>query len=232
MKRWNFRMTRPGRMRSERGIALFLTLILVTTLSVLTVSMMFIAQSESFASGNYRLMTQARYGAEAGVQKAADYILNTDFSGSLGGLIPTVQSPVQFGGKDVVLSSDPAIASNFPDAPTVAAFQAATNGTMVAGRSTINYTAYAKLLSLDKITDGYTGVAKLVQTWQITSDAWIAGIRKATVEVSALLDSDKVPTIAYGAFGTDPGCGSLNFSGHVKTNSYDSHAIDPATHLQ
>jgi len=79
MKRLNSNRKLRARMRSESGVALFLTLILVSTLSVLTVSMMFLAQSESFASSNYRLMTQSRYGAEAGVQKAADYILNTDF---------------------------------------------------------------------------------------------------------------------------------------------------------
>jgi hypothetical protein len=220
------------RVRDERGVALFLTLILVSTLSVLTVSLMFLSQSESFASGNYRLMTQARYGAEAGVQKAADYILNTDFSTAAPGLVallPTQASPVKFNGNDVVLSSDPAHASNFPDAPIIAAFQAASAGQLVAGNSTINYTSYATLVSLSKIKDGYTNVEKLVQTWQITSDATIAGIRRSTVEVSAIIDSAKVPTISYGAFGTNPGCGSLSFSGHVKTNSYDSSAIDPAT---
>jgi hypothetical protein len=223
-----------GRFRDERGVAMFMTLMLVTTLSVLTVSLMFLSQSESFSSGNYRLMTQARYGAEAGVQKAADYILNTDFMAAapnLVGLIPTTSSPVQFNGKDVILSSDPAHLSNFPDAAVIPAFQAATSGQLVAGNSTISYTSYATLLSIDQITDGYTGVAKLVQTWQITSDATIAGIRKSTVEVSAIIDSAKVPTISYGAFGTNPGCGSLSFSGHVKTNSYDSSAIDPATNL-
>ena len=220
MKRLNSNRKLRARMRSESGVALFLTLILVSTLSVLTVSMMFLAQSESFASSNYRLMTQSRYGAEAGVQKAADYILNTDFSGPLGGLIPTLQSPVQFGGKDVVLSSDPDHGSNFPDAATLDAFQKATSGTIVAGTSTINYTSYATLLSLDSIQDWYTGVTKLVQTWQITSTASINGIRKSTVEVTAILDSAKVPTIAYAAFATDPGCGSLNFQGNVSTNSY------------
>ncbi len=68
-----------------------------------------------------------------------------------------------------------------------------------------------------------------MQTWQITSDATIAGIRRSTVEVSAIIDSAKVPTIAYGAFGTDPGCGSLSFSGHVKTNSYDSSTVTGST---
>jgi hypothetical protein len=220
------------RFRDERGVAMFLTLMLVTTLSVLTVSLMFLSQSESFSSGNYRLMTQARYGAEAGVQKAADYILNTNLmtaAPNLVAMIPTPASPVQWGGKDVLLSSDPAHQSNFPDAAVIAAFQAATSGQLVSGNSTISYTSYATLLSIDKITDGYTGVDKLVQTWHITSDATIAGIRKSTVEVSAIIDSAKVPTIAYGAFGTNPGCGSLTFNGHVKTNSYDSSAIDPAT---
>ena len=226
-----------ARAKDERGIALFLTLILVSTLSVLTVSLMFLSQSESYSSGNYRLMTQARYGAEAGVQKAADYIFTTDLSTAAPGLMALVktpaarQSPVQFNFKDVMLSSDPnpLLASNFPDANIVAAFQAATSGALVAGNSTINYTTYAKLLNLDTITDGYTGVTRVVQTWQITSDATVAGIRKSTVEVSAMVDSDKVPTISYGAFGTNPGCGSLNFSGHVKTNSYDSAALDPVT---
>jgi hypothetical protein len=220
------------RVNDERGVALFLTLILVSTLSVLTVSLMFLAQSESYSSGNYRLMTQARYGAEAGVQKAADFILNTNFGvvpGVTPGLIPTSQSPVQFNFKDVVLSSDPNHPSNFPDAATIAAFQAATNGSLAAGNSTINFTAYATLISIDQITDGYTAVPTIIQTWQITSDATIAGIRKSTVEVSAMIDSDKVPTIAYGAFGTSTGCGALNFQGNVKTNSYDSSGYTGST---
>jgi type IV pilus assembly PilX-like protein len=223
------RFTRE-RLRSERGVALFLTLILVSTLSVLTVSLMFLSQSESFASGNYRLMTQARYGAEAGVQKAADYILSTDLTGPAALLAPSVQSPVQYGALgDVVLSSDPSHTSNFPDPAIIAAFQAATNGTLVAGNSTINFTAYATLLSVDKIKDAYTDVEKVVQTWQITSNATIVGIRKSTVEVSALLDSDKVPTIPYAAFGTDPGCGSLSFQGNVSTNSYNPFGLTGST---
>jgi hypothetical protein len=76
----------PLRVRSERGVALFLALILISTLSVLSVSLMFLAQCESFSSGNYRLRTQARYGAEAGVQKTADYILNTYSSATAAGV--------------------------------------------------------------------------------------------------------------------------------------------------
>ena len=215
-------------MQSERGVALFLALILVSTLSVLTVSLMFLAQSESFASGNYRLMTQARYGAEAGVQKAADFILNTDFGATAPGLmalLPSSQSPIQYNLKDVVLSSDPdpTHQPNFPDAAVQALFLGATGGQVVAGTTTVHYTAYATLISMHQIQDGYTGVTKVVQTWQITSTATLDGVRKSQVQVSALLDSDEVPTIAFAAYGTDPGCNSLFFKGNVSTNSYDSN---------
>jgi hypothetical protein len=225
-------MRASSRIRDERGVALFLALILVSTLSVLTVSMMFLSQSESFASSNYRLMTQSRYGAEAGVQKAADYILTTDFATAAPGLIaliPTTSSPVKWNFQDVVLSSDPAHTSHFPDAAVVAAFQAATTGTMIAGNSTVSFTAYARLLAIDSITDGYTGVSKLVQTWEIVSDATVAGIRRSTVEVSAILDSNKMPTIAFGAFSTDPSCNSLKFVGNVSTNSYTSNGLTGST---
>jgi hypothetical protein len=227
MKRLNSTQTLRARLQNESGVALFLTLILVSTLSILTVSMMFLAQSESFSSGNYRLMTQSRYGAEAGVQKAADYILQTDLSTAAPGLIallPVSQSPVQYNFKDVVLSSDPDPAqSNFPDAAVITAFQAAAGGQVVAGNSTINFTATAKLLALAQIQDGYTGVNKLVQTWEVTSTAFVNGVRKSEVQVSAILDNNQMPTIAYGAFGTDPGCGSLKFQGNVQTNSYDPY---------
>jgi hypothetical protein len=231
MKRLNSNKALRARLQNESGVALFLTLILVSTLSILTVSMMFLAQSESFSSGNYRLMTQSRYGAEAGVQKAADYILNTDFTTAAPGLIallPVSQSPVQYNFNDVVLSSDPA-QSNFPDAGVKAAFLAAAGGQVVAGNSTINYTASAKLLAIAQIQDGYTGVNKLVQTWEITSTAFVNGVRKSEVQVSAILDNNQMPTIAYGAFGTDPGCGSLRFQGNVSTNSYDSSTISGST---
>ena len=38
---------------------------------------MFLSQTETYASMNYRMMSQARYAAEAGIQKAANYLLNT-----------------------------------------------------------------------------------------------------------------------------------------------------------
>jgi hypothetical protein len=219
-------------MSDESGVALFLALMLISTLSVLTVSMMFLSQSESISSGNYRLMTQARYGAEAGVQKAADFIVRNYDPTTLAAIdaaykaAPT--SPVKYNGAPVVLSSstDPHHLSNYPDAATVAAFQAATAGSVVAGNSTINFTTYATLVAMGTIDDAYTGLTKVVQTWQVTSDATIAGIRRSTVEVSAIIDAPKVPALSFAAFSTSQLCDSLHFKGNVRTNSYNSNDTD------
>src|SRR5260370_7251330 len=37
---------------------------------------MFLSQSETWSSMNYRLMTQSRYGAEGGLHAAANYLMN------------------------------------------------------------------------------------------------------------------------------------------------------------
>src|SRR2546428_11595789 len=63
------------RIQHERGIALVLALFLMTALSVLGASLMFLSQTETYASMNYRMMSQARYAAEAGVNKASDFLL-------------------------------------------------------------------------------------------------------------------------------------------------------------
>ena len=55
----------------EKGIALIITLILVFVMSVMAISLMFVSQSETWSSLNYRLMSQTRDGAEAGINSAA-----------------------------------------------------------------------------------------------------------------------------------------------------------------
>src|SRR5260370_13169835 len=65
--------------QSERGIALILALFMVTALSLVGASLMFLSQSETYASMNYRIMSQTRYAAESGVQKASNFLLDPAF---------------------------------------------------------------------------------------------------------------------------------------------------------
>jgi len=215
---------------NERGIALVLALFLMTALSVLGASLMFLSQTETYASMNYRTMSQTRYAAEAGVNKAANFLLDPAQY-----VVPTVapgvdpiaaydinKSPVQFNGKSVVLSWNPADPNvNYPVAGVETAFAAASQGTLTAGQATLTYKASATLISMMWFTDRF-GVQQVIQSWEITSDGGLASSAKVTVRVAAQVETPRVSANAMAAFATDNGCDALKLYGNMSTNSYDS----------
>src|SRR5258706_415046 len=140
---------------NQKGSALIMSLIFLLVLTVAGASLMLLSSSETWSSMNYRMMTQSRYGAESGVSVAANYIMNTYVAPSAAGAdflasYDTTKSPVQFGGQPVVLSSNGAVASNYPVPGVITAFQTAmtTPGFVSAGNTQVNYNAYATLLSM------------------------------------------------------------------------------------
>lgn len=221
--------THLTRVRREDGIALILTLFLMMALSMVAASLMFVSQIDTTTSLNYRLMSQARYGAESGVQKAVNYLINaytppaTGGADSIASYNATV-SPVTFNGQPVVLSANAAVASNYPVAAVQNAFSAANQGTLAAGTTNITYAPYATLLSMQEF-NVYGGGTRTIQTWQITSNASIAAGRTAQVEVTAILETQKVPAATYAAFGTAATCGAVTFSNNAVTDSYDSSML-------
>jgi hypothetical protein len=216
------------RWQNERGIALVLSLLLMLAASVLAASLAFMSQTETYSSANYRLMSQARYGAEAGVNRAVNYLVYTYTTpGGAGDPLAAYNlttSPVTYLGNPVVLSGNPAVASNYPVAAVQAAFAAAAAGSVAAGSATVQFAPYATLTAMRQI-NVYGGGTAVVQTWQITSDATIAWTRPATVEVTATLEQEAVPTQLYAAFATAGNCGALSFTGGSTTDSYDSSAL-------
>jgi len=52
---------------NQKGSALIFALIFMLILSVMGASLMFLSQSETWSGMNYKMMTQTRYGAEAGI---------------------------------------------------------------------------------------------------------------------------------------------------------------------
>ena len=220
---------------NQTGAALIFTLILVLVLSVMTASMMFLAQSESWSSANYRLMTQGRYGAEAGLHAAANYIINptTGYPG-IGPSDPfsaygTNVSPVTYGGNPVVLSSLSGVTANYPISTVKSNFATAATGSLTAGSNTVKYTASAQLLSMKLIVQCGNAQQLVAQLWKLTSHGDITGVRNAEVEVSALLESHIVPCYKYAAFATGTGCGAINWSGGGPIDSYDSTAVSGGT---
>ena len=229
--------------RDEKGTAMLFAIIMVLVLSVIAASMMFLSQSETWASMNYRTMTQARYGAEAGVNSAANFLLfNYVPPAPTAGTPPplpagynmTAPTPAgcggspcltDGGGNPIVLSSINGVPSNYPDGAQVAAFQAATNNNVAAGPTTVNYTASAQLLSMVQITPFATTTPKMIQTWKITAHGDIAYVRNAETEVTAILETQITPAFGYAAFATANGCAALSFTGNGSTDSYDSGSL-------
>jgi len=219
--------------RNEKGVALILALILLVIMSVMAVSLMFISQTETWASMNYKLMSQARDDAEAGINASANYLIHTYTppAGSGSDLLSNYNnsvSPVQYPasnttGHDVILAtSSSSQSSNYPVASVVTNFGSSSQNSLTAGNTTVNYYSYATLLRQDVVTPWGTTTPVTVQTWQITSDGSINGVRAADEEVSAILEKQITPVFSYAAFATANGCGALNFGGGGTTASYDS----------
>ncbi len=228
---------------NEKGTAMLFAIILVLVLSVMAASMMFLSQSETWASMNYRLMTQARYGAEAGIHATANFLMNNYAPPApTAGVPPPMPAgynivlpvPAACGdspcvtdgaGNPIVLSSLNGVPPNYPDGAQRAAFNAATKSALQAGGTTVNYTASAKLLSMVQITPFGTVTPVMVQTWNITAHGDIATVRNAQAEVSAILETPMTPAFGYAAFATNNGCAALSFTGNGTTDSYDSGAL-------
>lgn len=230
-------MTRPCRMRvrpparghDDDGIAMVLALLFMLAFSSLGAAVMVLSRTETLSSVNYRMMSQARYGAESGVHKATHFLLN---GYALPGTVAdplanfdTTVTPVRYLGQPVVLSTLPGVAPNYPVAATQTAFAAAAQGALAAGAASVVYTTSAELMSMRSVVPYGASMATVVQTWRITARGSIQGAREAEVEVSALLERQVVPAHTYAAFATNSGCGALSFSGGVRTDSYDSSAM-------
>jgi hypothetical protein len=219
-------MTRTG----EKGVALVFTLFLMAALSAMAVSMMFLAQTETSASRNYKTMSQARYAGEAGVHRALHYLSSTAYTNlvtSVAGLDTTV-SPVTYNGNPVVLAPV-AANSNHPSTTIKDAFAAlfSSASMSVGSGATVTYAATATLVSARLVTV-YGGSPQVVQTWRINATGTVPGTLPATVEVAALLERNSAPAETYAIFATGSGCGALTMTGNANTNSFDYAAYSAA----
>jgi hypothetical protein len=212
---------------SERGMALVIVMFMVLTMSLVVSLLASVSRSETLGSLNYQTVTQTRYAAEAGISAAANYLLNTYVTPTTGGAdsiaaYDTTRSPVQWNGNDVVLSSDPGVASNYPISAVQDAFLANSSGALAAGQGSANYVATARLMAMRQITDSATGNLVTLQTWMLTGRGSVDGIAASSVQVSSVLETNDRPMYSYAAFASNNGCAALSFAGGAHTDSYDS----------
>jgi hypothetical protein len=214
----------------EQGIALVMALLMVLAVSVVTGSLVMVARSEALSSTSYTSMSQVRYGAESGIHAAANYLMNTYASPSAASATDPFAaydmsgSPVRLiaNGNPVVLSSDPAVASNYPSQAIRDAFVANSVGSLNVNGAPVAYAARATLMSMSTVVDYFTQQPITIQTWRIEGLGRINGSGQSLVEVEATLERRPTPVFAYAAFATYDGCNAMSFAGGADTHSYDS----------
>jgi Tfp pilus assembly protein PilX len=80
----------PHRMK-DQGVALILVMLSLLVLSVLTAAIIFTARTETFASYNYKLDTQADYLAKAGIQQAIAWFRSSQYA-----VVPQAQASTYY----------------------------------------------------------------------------------------------------------------------------------------
>jgi hypothetical protein len=139
-------------------------------------------------------------------------------------------SPVTAGGNPVILSGNSSQSSNYPVSSVQSAFNTASKGTLSNGHGdAMSYAAYATLLSMRQVSVYGSATPVTIQTWKITSDGTIAGVRNATVELNSTLERQTTPVFSYAVFADFNGCAALTFGGGGTTDSYDSSTVSGGT---
>ena len=214
--------------KKEQGIALFIAMMILLTLTSLGAALMLLTQTEIWTSGNYRLLAQARYAAEAGAQQTANWLNQSYTSPTSYTSFDTTQFPVEdtTSHSPIVLSADSAVTSNYPFSAVQTAFNTALNNQSVPGMTGATYSTSAKLLTM-------TSGSPPAQLWEITSKGSIAGVRTTQVQVVERIErlpNNSIPM--YAAFATGTACNSISTSGTLTTDSFDSSAgTYAATHV-
>ncbi len=216
---------------NQKGVALIFALIFILVLSITAASLMFLSQSETWSSMNYRLMTQSRYGAEAGLHAAANYLMNTYPQPGVSLTDPLSAYNLNVSPVTLIAGTTPIVlgptmnglSANYPVAATLTNFNSSPiQGSLAAGNNTVNYSVSAELLTMRQVRECQNLQNLTAQLWKLTSHGDITAVRNAEVEVSALLESHVTPCYNYAGFATGNGCGSISFNGGGTIDSYNS----------
>lgn len=225
---------KQSRFGRERGVALIMALLILFVLSTIAAGLMFSTQNEILAATSFQLTTQARYVAEAGSQRAADWLLHTYSPTGLSSGYTLSSYPVVYTSTGLpfgftndtttypstALSTDSSQSASFSTAVALPSIYTGTGS----GLSNPTLSVAAQLLSATQ--SGSTWICK----WKIISRGQVGQIRKATIQVVEILQNtnattnSSVPPFAYGLMATATGCNVVTMAGGQYTQSYNSTA--------
>jgi Tfp pilus assembly protein PilX len=134
----------------ESGVAMIIALLTILIVSTLAAGLMFTTQSEIWTTANYRAVTEARYAAEAGVQRAT-YFLSSKWAAPAS---PLLSATATFNLADLPVSY-------YKSGSTSCAATPATNCVVLAPPST---TTSGIAAAIPGITDTYSTIDATMDT--------------------------------------------------------------------
>lgn len=205
----------------ERGVALVLVLLMAVILSLISGGLIFIAQTDTQISANYKYANEAFHAADAGVQRAVSWLNDstqytphlpvTDYT--------TAAYPVQYANQNVILGGQTGTSSNYPDSTVANAFTAALhNQSLTADSNNAGaYSVNATLLKAASAKKMFGGLGS-VERWRLdTAGFWGAGNSLATTRVAAIVENAASPYFDNALWGKD----YVNLTGNASTDSYN-----------
>ncbi len=208
--------THLNRANRQRGVALLFALLILMVLTVLAAAILFAAQTETWSTLNYQRMLQARYAAEAGAQNTLNWLLYNYTPPTSMSAYDLTQYPVQDSASHnpIILSAMMGVSPNYPDSFVQSAFSAALKDASVPGLGVpASYEVTAKLLSMQPGAAALTGISGIPQTWEITAQGNVPGLRNAQVQVVMRIQRPGTPIFNYGAAGLGSICQTVGLYG-------------------
>ena len=159
-------------MPEESGIALVVALLTLLVLSTLAAGIIFVTQSGIWSTANYKAVTQARFEAEAGLQRTVQWF-NTSYTGAgvTYGTSTDGNANPTWNGQPVVLSAVTGTSSNFPTTSVSQSYNTTLHPDLNATGVTGSYSTMATLLRAQGTSE----------TWQVTSQGNVPGARAAKI---------------------------------------------------
>ncbi len=218
--------TQRKRVADDRGLALILVMLVLLMLTVLVGAILLLARTETLASYNYRITTQADFLAKAGIQEASNWLRSTRYqavsqdqaggfynvssTGSPYNLWTNDSSPVKCisatncsapNGPVQLIGISGTGSSNYPLSAVAANFASDMSNFRIAGDETNSGT-----ISINAVLIGYSTVnittasgvsAMPIETWRVTSRASWSGNNSGSGAAVATVEEEAVIQPVY-----------------------------------